>query len=298
MTGKKTYSGLIAGLRDQLVEDSDNSIENIVQSLAWNDSIYRTFNEGLRISTTDKRKRRIPKSLVDYIHIAHRSHVVIALRKLYEEKKKGRRAVNSIRTIIREIDAYSYLFTRENYLTHDGTPYEKGKSVDWRTELVIESRHGQFDLLSGVNATKRRKPGDKLDSSIPRSLLKKAILRSDIEQFVNKFLAHASARGNRPDEKLTFEGLRLSRIQAQYKNLIWAVHNIAKIVDETMLTQVPVPQFDVLMDWEQGVFDDYIKSKLQDYWDRRMLWWSKWTDHYRDSSVVYLTPRKRMVMNA
>lgn len=83
------YTSLIASLKTQLIEDSENSIQNIIQSLAWNDSIYRTFNEGLRLATTEERRKRIPKTLVEYIHVSHISYIVFALRKLYDNKKKA-----------------------------------------------------------------------------------------------------------------------------------------------------------------------------------------------------------------
>lgn len=293
MSGISYYTSLRESLKAQLIEDSENSIQNIIQSLAWNDSIYRTFNEGLRLATSKKRRDRIPKTLVEYIHIAHISHVVIALRKLYENKKRGSRAIDSIRTISRRIADNKHLITRENYLIHDNTPYDDRGSLDRRTRLVVQGRHRQFDKFCGLKVGFKRKPDDIIDPAVPNSLQKYAVLHPNIEQFANKFLAHASAHANRPDEKLTFENLKLHSIQNQYRNLIWSVQQIAKIVDEAVITQVPVATFDVLTDWEQGLFDRGIKSKLQSYWEKRTYWWQKWTDHYRDSTTLFLSPRKQ-----
>lgn len=288
------YLTLVKSLREQLSENSENSIQNIVQSLSWNDSVYRTFNEGLRLATSKRRKQRIPKTLVKYIHIAHVSYTVIALRKLYEEKKKGAYSVNSIRTITRRIADNIHLFTRENYLTHDKIPYKCSPNLYWKTKLIVEGRHNKFDLLSRFNPRSTRKPNDRIDPLIVNSLHRHAVLRGEIYQFANKFLTHASAIGNRPDEKLTFENLTLNKIQTQYRNVIWAVQQIAKIVDVAVLTQVPVPNYDVLTDWENGLFDDAIKSKLHGYWETRMHWWRKWTDYYRNSTVIFLSPRKQI----
>ena len=171
------YVNLRKGLKAQLIEDSENSIQNIIQSLAWNDSIYRTFNEGLRLATTKKRRERIPKTLVEYIHIAHISHTVIALRKLYDNKKKDLHAVNSIRTVTKKIIDNAYLITRENYLIHDSTPYEDRRSLDWKTRLVVQGRHKQFDKLCRLKAGCKRKPSDKIDSAVPDSLHRCAVLR-------------------------------------------------------------------------------------------------------------------------
>lgn len=288
------YVSLRKSIKEKLFEDSDNSIQNVVQSLAWNDSIYRTFNEGLGLATSKQRRERIPKTLVEYFHLAHISHVVIALRKLYEDKKTGSLAVNSIRTITKQIADNKHLFTRENYVTHDSTPYEDRSNLDWKRRLMVQGRHEQFDLLCRLKAGSGRKPNDKIDPAVPDSLHKYALLRQEIDQFANKFLAHASAKANRPDEKLAFENLKLNRIQEQYKNLIWSVQQVAKIVDEAVVTEVPMPQFDVLTDWENGLFDDGIKSRLQGYWQHRMDWWRKWTDHYRGMNTLFLSPKKQI----
>lgn len=295
MSSISYYLNLRDSIKAQLFEDSENSVQNITQTLAWNDSIYRTFNEGLRLAAANKRKiKRIPKSLVEYVHIAHISYVVIALRKLYENKKSGQHSINSIRTIIQQIDDNKHTITRENYLTHDSTPYEDRDNLDWRTRFVVQSRHNLFDRLCGLRPGCRRKRNDSIDPLIPNSLQKYAVLHQNIAQYADKFLAHASARTNRPYEKLALESVYLKKIQHQYKNVIWSIQQIAKIVDETIITEVEVPLFDALTDWEHGIFDNVIKARLDVYWQKRMEWWGKWTYRYRDSNIIFLSPVKRM----
>jgi len=279
-------------IKRQVLENSENSIQNIMQSLAWNDSIYRTFNEGLRLARIYDSQRQLPNSLVEYIHIAHVSYVSIALRKLYDKKKEGRSSVNSIRTISEQISDNAHLVTRLNYLTHDGTPYELSKDLDFRVRMTVTGRHAQFDQLCGLRSGARRKPNDLLHQQIADILKNRAVLRKDIEDFANKFVAHAAAESNRPDEKKAFGDVTLNRVQSQYKNAIWAVQLIGKILDEAILTQLPVPTFDVLMNWDNGLFTQKIKRKLNRYWDSRMNWWSRWYDCYRDSQRLYLSPNK------
>lgn len=288
------YVNLRQSLKEMMVEDSENSIQNVVQSLAWNDSIYRTFNEGLRLATHKQREGRIPGSLVEYIHNVHVSYVVTSLRKLYEDKKEGSRAVYSIRTITQKITNNSHLITRHNYLTHDSTPYNDHQSLDWRTNYLILYRHDRFDKLCRLKPGASRKPDERIDNSVTKYLHKYAVLRPEIEQFANKFLLHASAKGNRPDENLAFRNITLKRIQTQCRNVIWAVQQIANIIDEPILTEVPGTSFDVLANWEHWLFDDKIKSKLNDYWGKRMGWWRHWTNHYMDSNVLFMTPYKHI----
>lgn len=290
MSGLNLFVNLRNGIKEQLFEDSENAIQNIIQSLARNDSIYRAFNEGLRLAKSIARRSRIPNSLVEYIHRAHIAYVVITLRRLYDDKKEGTRAVNSLRTITEKILHNQHLFIRDNYVTHDGTPYEEHGNLDWRTKDIVQGRHLQFDLLCNLPPGKKRNPKDKVNPKIAIMLHQKTVLRKEIENFANKFIAHSSAKNNRPDEEYSFKNLTLSRLQIQYRNVIWSSQQIGKLLCEPILTGVPTPQFDVLEQWDNGLFDSYIKSKLHKYWDGRIAWWQKWTDYYRDSYKVFLSP--------
>ena len=231
---------------------------------------------------------------MEYIHNANVSYVVTILRKLYEGEKTGAHAVYSIGTITKKILKNNHLMTRQNYLTHDGTPYDNHQDLDWRTSLLVMDRHNRFDKLCRLKTGTSRKSGDKIDPSVTSNLHKYAVLRPEIEQFANKFLIHASAKANRPDENSTFQNLTLKRIRAQCRNVIWAVQQIANIIDEPVLTEVPVPQFDVLANWERWFFDDKMKSKLNAYWRKRMDWWRQWTNHYMDPDVLFMTPYKHI----
>lgn len=162
--------------------------------------------------------------------------------------------------------------------------------MDWKTRAIVQARHSQFDSLCGIKAGAPRRRADMLDVNIPKLLHTRTRLRPEIERFANKFLAHSSAKKNRPDEELTLQKLTLGRIQDQYRNVIWSTQQIAKFLCEAFLSQVPTPQFDVLMNWEKGLFDDATKRKLRKYWDKRMGWWRKWTDHYRQGYKIFTSP--------
>jgi hypothetical protein len=293
MNSKSLFISLHSAIHERVYEDSENGIQKTIESLAWNDSIYRTFNEGLHLAKSKARRKRIPKSLVDYVHRAHLSYVVITLRKLYDDKKEGTRAVNSLRTVTQKILDNLHLFTRENYLTYDDTPYEADDSLDWRTNAVINGRHRQFDLLANLLAGFARSPKDMADPFIARQLHENSVLRTEIDSFANKFLAHSAARRNRPDERLTFANLSLLRIQAQYRNVIWSAQQIGKYLCDAVLNEVATPQFDVLADWESGLFDQRMKRKLYEYWDGRMKWWRKWSNYYRSPRKLFKSPGER-----
>lgn len=290
MKSKTLFIQLRKTLYDQMYENSENGLQNIVESLAWNDSIYRTFNEGLRLSRNKASRQRLPNSLIEYIHHAHIAYIVISLRKLYDDKKEGSHAVNSLRTATQQILKNAHLFTRQNYVAFDDVPYDDNDKLDWKTRAIVQARHSQFDSLCGIRAGTPRRKTDVLDVNIPKKLHKRTRLRPEIERFANKFLAHSSAKKNRPSEEVTLENPTLGHIQAQYRNVIWSTQQIAKLLCEAFLSLVPTPQFDVLMNWENGLFDSPTKRRLIKYWYKRMGWWQKWTDHYRMGYKIFTSP--------
>jgi len=214
----------------------------------------------------------------------------MALRKLYDDKKQGARAVNSLRTITQQIVDNLHVFTRENYVTYDGTPYEESRDLHWKIVATVSGRHHQFDLLCSRNVDAPRKRTDKVDSNIPSAIHRGTVLRPEIELFANKFLAHSAAEKNRPDEEYAFKGLTLNKIQLQYRNAIWASQQIGRFLSEPILTEVPTPKFDVLDQWEKGLFDKSIKKRLLTYWYDRMNWWRNWTGHYWSYDRLFLHP--------
>lgn len=290
MGSKSNFVKLRKGLFDCMYEDSENGLQNIIQSLAWNDSVYRTFDEGLRLAQGESKRRRLPCYLIEYIHCTHTAYVVIALRKLYDNKKKGRHAVNSLRSVTQRIVNNAHLFTRENFVTFDDLPYYDNDKLDLQTRAITQARHSQFDSLCVIRSGQPRKKADRLDVSIAEMLHERTKLRPEIERYANKFLAHSSAMTNRPDEALTLGRLTLRRIQAQYRNVIWSTQQVAKFLCEPFLSEVPTPQFDVLANWENGLFDSAIKRKLSTYWYKRMGWWMKWTNHYRQGYRIFTSP--------
>lgn len=290
MTSTAHFAKLIADLRTYLFEDSDTSVQTVVGSLVWYDTIYRTFNEGLRLAKTSPVKNQLPNSLVEYIHKAHLANVVMTLRKLYDDKQEGTYSVNSIRTVTQKILDNAHLFNRQNFVTYDGTPYAAHDGIDWKTRTLIEGRHGEFDLLCGCKDIKLRKRADRVKNVILRQLHMRTTFRPELEVFANKFLAHSAAAKNRPDEGKAFSEVRLARVQAQYRSMIWSLQTINRLVGQPVLTEVRAASFDVLKNWESGLFNKRIKKRLQQYWYQRAAWWRKWTDTYRDWNTVRLSP--------
>ena len=289
----RKFLELILEIKEMLIEKSDNSIENMFHMLSWNDTVYRTFNEGLRLMWEKKKENQLPGTLVEYIHKAHLSFMLSILRKLYEPAKLNNKKVNSIPNIIKMIKNNSYLFNRENYVCYDGTPYSENSGLDWKVNNKIKNRHNIFDKLPRVNNEKTRKRDDIIDNKILCSIEKNAVFNKNIKKYTNKFLFHASAKNNRPNSTETYKLMKLVTIQNQIRNAIWSVLQIGKMVDQLVSTELAAAKFDHLKGWD-SLFDQNIKSRLNKYWHHRAKWWKKWTNYYWDYDYIFISVKRKI----
>lgn len=293
----KKFQCIIDDLNEYYTNQDNNSISHLIQNTAWYDTIYRTFNEGLRFMWKKNRQEYLPGSLIEYIHISHLRYVLFNLRKLFEPKRRGNeRKVVSIPSVLNKIEGKIGLFTRYNFVCHDGMPYdipERSNSDNWRIQLIVKNRHEIFDLLCQKEPDKIRSKEDKLKNEIVDSLKKYAILNKDIETLINNQIAHASDIHRKRAEYIESTTVSLMKIQNQYRTAIWAIHQIGKIIGISYIPcEVPTAQFDQLKGWEYSMFTDGIKKKLLRYWDDRVGWWSKWNTSYWKHSRFYITPYK------
>lgn len=293
----KKFECVIDDLKNYYTDHEINSISILIQDTAWYDTVYRTFNEGLRLMWKENRQDSLPGSLIEYIHLTHLRYVLFNIRKLFEPKRRGdERKVVSIPTIINKIESNIGLFTRYYYVRHDGMPYdyvERVNSDNWKVDATVKMRHGIFDLLCQKRADKDRSQDDKLKNEIVDSLKKYAILNADIENLINNYIAHASDTYRKKGEYIEIPNVSLMKIQKQYRIAIWAIHQIGKIIGNSYIPcEVPTPQFDQLKGWEYSIFTESIKKKLLRYWDERVGWWNKWNNTYWDYSKYYITPNK------
>ena len=267
----KKFECVIDDLKDYYTDRETNSISEIIQDTAWYDTVYRTFNEGLRLMWKENRQDSLPGSLIEYIHLTHLRYVLFNMRKLFEPKRRGyERKVVSIPTVINKIDSKIGLFTRYNYVCHEGMSYdytERVNSDNWKVNATVKMRHEIFDLLCKKRADKDRSQDDTLKKEIVGNLKNYAILNTDIEHLINNYIAHASDTYRKKGEYTEIQNVSLIKIQKQYRIAIWAIHQIGKIIGDTYIPcEVPTPLFDQLKGWEYALVTEGIKKKLLRYW--------------------------------
>jgi len=291
----KAFSLLAEQIIEMIEDDSENSVRNIVWGISWNDTIYRTFNEGVRLSWQYGYQGDLPGSLIEYIHGVHISFVVMSLRKIYERKQPDKKSVNSIPSLYNIIAESADLFTRENYVCRDGFPYTERPEDDastWRTNATVKHRRTMFDRFCGIDNSDNRARNDRIPVAVLEKLKEGNVLNKDIEVFANKFLAHASSENNRPNEQVAYGSLKLSTIDNQIKRAIWGIQQIGKLIDHLVLKTVVTPLFDPIQNWCGSIFNERIEPKLRAYWDKRTEWWEKWFNHYWMGEGLYISPRR------
>ncbi len=274
-----------------LAGDDPNSVEQQMLALAWDDTVYRCFNEALRLTERNKSDLSPPGTLVELIHKAFFANQVMLIRRLFDYRStKSGKEVYSIRTVMGELRDHQSLITRENYVCYDGTPYEASKNSSmWREERVCLSRHAVFDTLS-LTDPKDRNRSDLLDGELLVNL--ETHLRADdlLRKYVNKYLAHGADPSNRASLDPKLPQISLRYLQRLYRMLIWACKLLGKMTDQLVLTEVPVPQFDQFMGWSPGFIRESTKHALFRYWQQRARFFDKWSTVYWDSSVLYRSP--------
>lgn len=148
---------------------------------------------------------------------------VLAIRRLLD----GRKDVFSLRRLLDDMTDHRELITRENYVCHDGLPFN---SEAWQSQvqgvevqiwginapglhkfLGPRVRHEMFDRLSGVSPTTRQRGNLIKEEVFDKS--KKLLVNSTAEKIValsHKFFAHAATGDSRGS--LAFSGIKLSDV--------------------------------------------------------------------------------------
>ena len=113
-----------------LFEDS-LSISNQIRYMLWKDAIFRTFNEARRMTINrESESLGFNGSLLHLLDEGFLVSQVMAIRRLtdrnFYDPKKG---VLSVPRLIDDILSNIDIFTRENYVSYDGSKYE-GLSIE------------------------------------------------------------------------------------------------------------------------------------------------------------------------
>lgn len=274
-----------------LASQDVNSIEQQMLTLVWDDTIYRCFNEALRIAGKRPDIQRAAATIVELLHESFFLKQVMALRRLLEPPAaRPARSVYSIPTLLSSIRKNHNLITRQNYVCYDGTLYDETDSRhDWKSKVICSSRHTIFDTLANTGSDQRDRE-DLIDPCLFTRIehyLKKG---DQLDKYANKFVAHAADPSNRSTVEPLLKKMSLRYLQDLYRTLIWSVKTIGKIIDQFILTEVSTPVYDQFKGWDNGFIAATGKSSLNKYWRKRRRLFDKWSNTYWKTDVLYKSP--------
>jgi hypothetical protein len=162
---------------DWIDNDEDHAIWTTLSAMIWNDVSFRTLADlGANDPDSPLTNSLVAEKLIN----GHVATQVLAIRRLMDNNRNN----ISVRRLISDIRSNYALFTRENYVCHDGLPYDyesvmqaeisqhANKGPFWGSTsgpqawCTSQMAHQQFDRLSGITPKNRTR-----EDRLPRALL-------------------------------------------------------------------------------------------------------------------------------
>ena len=103
--------------------DDENTIANQIYSMMWGDAAYRSLVEACRFSSEDNPTAHENEMLAGLLYDGYLANQMLSITKLIDKDSR----VISLGRLFDEIKESRYLFTRENFVSHDGLPYDYAK---------------------------------------------------------------------------------------------------------------------------------------------------------------------------
>lgn len=256
--------------KEQLNGKDRHAIWRRIADLLKYDAVWRTYNEARRISrVANDPSTGLTGSIIQVLDEGFFCLQVFEISKLVEKNwDKPEKHIYSLRRLLDEIKEDADLYTREAYVTFDGVTYEEEDAENPRLEPERSYRHSRYDIISGFSESKRSKE-DKLCEEYLNRIETEFHAFVELKTYRNKYLAHAASPEHRPDDIL--DKITLAYLDRCYQALIKIGKMIELLlVDEILVCEVPVAQYDVLENWDKPAVASNDISKLRAYWDIRL----------------------------
>lgn len=271
-----------------------SSIENQLYNLMWWDATFWTLNEARKFADEKSPSSAITPILAGLIDQGYLALQILSLSKLVERNSADRsKGIISLRRVVDEIRENAKLFTRENYVAHDGLPFDAeiayqkylqemegkprgaiwvaaGGSSDW-----AESRrmHEIFDGLSGIGA-KQRSRTDVISERVLDSL-EAVFTNQSIKHILNlrhKVFAHAADEYSRSRVATQIDRVEFGHIISSQKVL----SQLMQVISADILSGpnfgslIAIPQFNQFDHISLPYVRAKERSKLSEYWDKHV----------------------------
>lgn len=288
-----------------LIGDPDHAVWRQVTAMLWNDAVFRVANESRRLSRLGGYKSSARNwSISQFMDQGFVAMQTLSIRKLMEKAaSKPARQIVSLRRVLDDIRVHRHMITRENYVAHDGLPYDPEPGERAHMESIIKRGgtrphtqwlptsgpqawsvsqmvHERFDKLSGVHRDRRSRSDvisddvfDKIEAMLTKSGWQ------DIAEFGNKFIAHAADEHSRSTLLDGQNGFSLDKLARCHEGICRAAAAICgPILWEGSSGLLPIPQFNHFDNLEAAWLLPQDIETLSAFWDAHVETVESWTE--------------------
>jgi hypothetical protein len=275
----------------ELRKGEPNTIQQQLFAMMFLDLAYRVLSSARQ--STDQGSGFAAQSglLAHFLDQGYVATQVLAIRRLLD----GRKDVFSLRRLLNDLTDHRALITRENYVCHDGLPFD---SEAWQSQVqgveeqiwgiqapglnnffASRVRHEMFDRLSKVSPTMRQR-GDLIEEEV-FDKLKKLLLNDMAEKIValsHKFFAHAATTDSRGS--LAFSGINLSAVDEVQRAFVRVERAITDILLFVAISRqvVPMPPLGLFKGLENPYASPEAINNMDTVWDQLVEERNQWTN--------------------
>lgn len=261
--------------------DEDHAIWTALSAMVWADVSFRTLSQ---LAIDDEKSCLSNSLLAEQLINGHVATQILAIRRLVDNRSD----VISLRRLTKDIRSNLRLFTRENYVCHDGLPYDyaavmqgeaaayAGKGVFWGATKgpdawgMSSMAHEQFDKLSGIDPEKRKR-----DDRLPIALMDKIEGWLDesgadnLADWSHAYLAHAGNLEGR--QRIADAVVTTNKITETIKILARVTEALSAYVlfaGGRLNSLMPTAQFDQFENLDKPVMQAERQEEVRGVWDR------------------------------
>ncbi len=275
---------IISKCKEMIHDNSDgNTLVQQLSKLSFNDTVYRTFNEGLRL---DRENEKRPKLIIDQFHRYFFKDQAISIRRILDKGKD----VYSLRRVFDIVYENSSIFTRRGYISANQKQVNELKDPRVK-EVQIEHLNQQYDIISNVSL-KNRNEDDHLYAPYLRSMDTYINKRKVLHEYTNAYIAHSYSKKKRGKSRENLNKINLNKMQEAYKYISWLSYMVSRYIGVLILFEVPSVPYYQFEGWVGSIYKRNIERSLNTYWCKRVKLFDSWKQKYWFSDKIYITPYK------
>jgi hypothetical protein len=277
-----------------------HSLVRQINKLTYRDILFRTINDLRQIGIESPVEGvGFNADVLNLLDTGFVSAQVMEIRRLTDRPKdKKKNGVFSLYRLIQDIEANIHLLTKENYVCHDGLPFDpdaelkhlpahaltKGEATTamfqpvegpeaWSKSRIV---HSSFDKLSGSNQLTRTR-AELVDIQVLKRLRSSLSICDDIRKYADKFIAHAADEESRAGLLESQRGVTLD----QFSKCTRIIYQVANFISSSVLWDfsilpTQVAQYEVLENLDKSWIRSDGMNAAREIWSKHLEDASRW----------------------